>query len=157
MPLIGPGILLRILIRVGGKTSARKGFVPRRWYLQEALTALSSDDLLGVIRHLRPGQKGKNRERWELIRQQAIFRCRILKEGHALTLRRLERFRSARGQTGIHDRSLAELILLHQRGIEILTRHEASLISLPSKARLALASQNQALVPDQSGSGTINF
>jgi hypothetical protein len=126
---IGAGTILRILVRSGGPVLDRLGVLPPRWYLQEAVDAITRDDMPRVIGSLRVG-RGKRTRRWELVRQQAIFRCRVLREGHERCLDRLRVLQSGPFRGRIRTASLDEAMGLHQRGIDILRRHEASLQSL---------------------------
>jgi acyl-CoA reductase-like NAD-dependent aldehyde dehydrogenase len=103
--------------------------------VQEAVDALSRDDLAGVIRSLgRVRKKGRSRL-GELVRQQAVFRCRLLLERHERELARLRVLHAgARCLADMDGDRVQEVMDLHRRALRILARYEASLQRLaPSR------------------------
>jgi hypothetical protein len=127
--MFGAGIMLRILTRSGGRILDRWGILPHRFYLRDALEALEQDDLSQVVRMLRRGRNG-DPVKWDLIRQQAIFRCRLLREKHERSLQRLQRFQDEVFDRGVKHR---DLIALHSKAIRILANHESALLNLPEE------------------------
>jgi hypothetical protein len=127
--MFGAGILLRVVGRAGGKLLDRLGVLPARWYLREALEALSKDDLPRVIRSLERA-RGGNPRHWELIRQQAIFRCRVLNETHMKALQRFENLQKAGGFATTTESELEQAMELHRLAVRILSGYEATLQNL---------------------------
>lgn len=124
--MIGAGTLMRIVGKVGGPLLDRLGILPPRWYLHDALQALSEDDIPRVIRCLKRGG-GRKSERWELIRQQAVFRCRVLNETHTRALQRLEKIGEVGCLQKTPENDLRQAIELHRLAIRILSGYEESL------------------------------
>jgi hypothetical protein len=140
--IFGIGILLRVLVGPGGRVLERLGVLPHRWYLREALSALSEDDLPKVIHRLRRG-RGKGSARWELIRQQTVYRCRMLSVNHAQKLERLQKVKKAGGIRNTPENDLDEVMGLHQEAIQLLAGYEADLQSLnPDDANCLINEKN---------------
>jgi hypothetical protein len=127
--IFGVGILLRVLAGPGGRVLDRLGVLPNRWYLRKALSALSEDDLPKVIDHLRQGG-GQGSERWELIRQQTVYRCRTLSVNHVQKLERLQKVKKSGGIRNTPENDLDKVMDLHQEAIQLLAGYEADLQSL---------------------------
>jgi hypothetical protein len=89
--MIGLGILIRILRRILGKPLANSGALPTRYYLHEILDSLDQDNIGQAVRLLRIS-KGAivDKSRWELVRQQVLFRCRVLIEKHGKRIETIE-------------------------------------------------------------------
>jgi hypothetical protein len=99
--MVGLGILLRVMKRLFGKTIEETGALPTRYYLREILDALDRDNLGEAVRLLRLSKGALvDRSRWELVRQQVLFRCRVLVQRHGSRIRsieeRIERLRRQR-------------------------------------------------------------
>ena len=135
--MIGAGILFRIgrkaaiklARRVGGRYLHNKGVLPSRWYLREALDALAEDNILEVIRALDTGRKGRA-HKWEMIRQQAVFRCRLLKEGHARSLRRIKSLDESGRLKNTPESDRKKAVDLHREALGILSDYEIALMDL---------------------------
>jgi hypothetical protein len=89
--IIGFGTLLRMLKRLLGKPLENTGALPTRYYLHEALNSLDHDNIGEAVKLLKMS-KGPliDKSRWEMVRQQSIFRCRVLIERHCKHIRLLE-------------------------------------------------------------------
>jgi hypothetical protein len=89
--MIGLGILIRILRRILGKPLENSGALPTRYYLHEILDSLDQDNIGQAVRLLRIS-KGAivDKSRWELVRQQVLFRCRVLTEKHGKRIETIE-------------------------------------------------------------------
>jgi hypothetical protein len=99
--MIGLGILFRILKRFVGKPLESTGALPTRYYLHEILRSLDNDDIGEAVKLLRLSKGALvDKPRWEIVRQQIIFRCRVLKDRHHRRIhdieKRIERFRRQR-------------------------------------------------------------
>lgn len=127
--MIGTGTLLRLLGKGGARVFDRLGVLPPRWFLMQALRALSEDDLPMVMRCL-TRVRGRRSKRWELIRQQAVFRCRLLKEKHQLTLKRLANLKDSGFLTKTKADQVKRAMDLHRLAIRILASYESYLQSL---------------------------
>jgi hypothetical protein len=127
--MIGAGTLLRVLGKSGTRFFDRLGIMPPRWFLRQALDALSEDDLPLVIRSLTRVGKGRSHH-WELIRQQAVFRCRILKDTHAKALQRLEGLKESAFLVKLDRNDLRQAMDLHCLAIRILSNYEDHLQEL---------------------------
>jgi hypothetical protein len=56
--------------------------MPRRYYINFALDALSEDDMDEAVRCLELARRGAKSSRWRLVAQQVVFRLRVLKNVH---------------------------------------------------------------------------
>jgi hypothetical protein len=132
--MFGAGILLRVIGKSGINLFDRLGVFPPRWFLVQALGALSEDDLPMAIRFLER-VRGRNSHRWELIRQQAVFRCRLLKESHKLSIERLERIKDSGLLPEKSRGDLQKVLNLHSLAIQLLSGYESKLLALSSLKR----------------------
>ena len=81
--MIGFGTLLRMLKRLLGKPLENTGALPTRYYLHEVLKSLDQDNIGEAVKLLRMSKGALiDRSRWEMVRQQIIFRCRVLRDRH---------------------------------------------------------------------------
>ncbi|MBW2057337.1 MAG: hypothetical protein JRH07_09510 [Deltaproteobacteria bacterium] len=141
--MIGLGVLIRILRKAAGRPLEKAGVLPTRFYLREILEALDRDDVGRALRLLTLSRGAwVDRSRWELVRQQVIFRCRLLMEHHDRRIRliedrqrRLENkrrypwrwFRKApAGNRG----GCEDLLALERRARALLEKYEAELKSM---------------------------
>ena len=89
--MIGLGILIRILKRLLGKTLENTGALPTRYYLREILESLDRDNIGEAVKLLRVSKGALvDKSRWELVRQQVLFRCRVLVGRHGRRIRSIE-------------------------------------------------------------------
>jgi hypothetical protein len=89
--MIGLGILLRTLRKLLGKPLESTGALPTRYYLHEILRALDQDNIGQAVQLLRISKRALvDRSRWELVRQQVLFRCRVLIESHGKRIHSIE-------------------------------------------------------------------
>jgi hypothetical protein len=90
--MIGLGTLFRMLRRVLGKPLEDTGALPTRYYLHEVLRSLDHDNIGEAVQLLRMSKGALvDKWRWEMVRQQVIFRCRVLKDGHSKRIRLIEK------------------------------------------------------------------
>jgi hypothetical protein len=89
--MFGLGILLRILRTLLRKPLENTGALPTRYYLHEILKSLDQDNIGQAVQLLRTS-KGAfvDKSRRELVRQQVLFRCRVLMERHSKRIRSIE-------------------------------------------------------------------
>ena len=89
--MIGFGILFRMLKKLLGKPLESTGALPTRYYLQEVLKSLDHDNIGEAVKLLRMSKGALiDKARWEMVRQQIIFRCRVLREQHHKRINFLE-------------------------------------------------------------------
>jgi len=89
--MIGFGTLFRMLKRLLGKPLEDTGALPTRYYLQEVLNALDHDNIGEAVKLLKMSKGALiDKSRWEMVRQQIIFRCRVLRERHRRRISLLE-------------------------------------------------------------------
>jgi hypothetical protein len=90
--MIGLGTLFRMLKGALGKPLEDTGALPTRYYLHEILRSLDHDNIGEAVQLLRMSRGALgDRSRWEMVRQQVIFRCRVLKDGHSKRIRLIEK------------------------------------------------------------------
>jgi len=90
--VIGLGILVRIVRHLLGKPLEDSGALPTRYYLHEILKSLDQDNIGQTVKLLKVSKGALvDRSRWELVRQQVLFRCRVLMERHGKRIRSIER------------------------------------------------------------------
>ena len=104
--MIGLGLLLRIARRLLGKPLERSRVLPTRYYLHQVLKSLDQDNIGEAIRYLKLSENALvDQSRRELVRQQVLFRCRVLMERHEKRIRALEdRVRKLRNARGLLQR-----------------------------------------------------
>jgi hypothetical protein len=89
--MLGLGTLFRVLKGLLGKPLEDTGVLPTRYYLREILEALDHDNIGEAVRLLRKSKGALiDRSRLDLVRQQIIFRCRVLREQHRKRIHLLE-------------------------------------------------------------------
>jgi hypothetical protein len=89
--MIGFGTLFRMLKKLLGKPLESTGALPTRYYLHEVLKSLDHDNIGEAVKLLRMSKGALiDKSRWEMVRQQIIFRCRVLRERHRNRIRFLE-------------------------------------------------------------------
>jgi len=89
--MIGLGTLFRMLKKLLGKPLENTGALPTRYYLHEVLKSLDHDNIGEAVRLLRMSKGAViDKSRWEVVRQQIIFRCRVLRERHRKHINFLE-------------------------------------------------------------------
>ncbi len=98
--MIGFGILLRLIKGFLGKPLENTGALPTRYYLHETLRSLDRDNIGEAVRFLRISRGALiDKSRWELVRQQVLFRSRVLMESHERRIRHIEgRMKALRNQ-----------------------------------------------------------
>jgi hypothetical protein len=98
--MLGLGTLFRVAKRLFGKPLENTGALPTRYYVREILEALDHDNIGEAVRLLRKAKGALiDKSRLELVRQQIIFRCRVLREGHGKRITYLE------GQIKAHEKN----------------------------------------------------
>lgn len=91
MVMVGLGILFRIFRRFVGKSLEDTGALPTRYYLNEVLNSLDKDDIGQAVKLLKiSGGARVDKSRWEVVRQQVLFRCRLLMERHHKRIHTIE-------------------------------------------------------------------
>ncbi len=89
--MVGLGILIRIGKLLLGKSLAKTGALPTRFYLHETLRSLDHDNIGDAVKLLKISKGALvDRSRWKLVRQLVLFRCRVLREGHRKRIRYIE-------------------------------------------------------------------
>jgi hypothetical protein len=89
--MLGLGTLLRGLKGLLGKPLEDTGVLPTRYYVREILDALDHDNIGEAVRLLGKAKGALiDRSRLDLVRQQIIFRCRVLRERHGKRISYLE-------------------------------------------------------------------
>ena len=89
--MIGLGTLFRMLKKLLGKPLENTGALPTRYYLHEVLKSLDHDNIGEAVKLLRMSKGAVvDKSRWEVVRQQIIFRCRVLRERHRKRINFLE-------------------------------------------------------------------
>jgi hypothetical protein len=90
--MIGLGTVFRVLKRVLGKPLEETGALPTRYYVHEILRSLDHDNIGEAVQLLRMSKGALvDKSRWEMVRQQVIFRCRVLRDRHSKRIRLLEK------------------------------------------------------------------
>ena len=90
--MIGLGILFRMFKKTLGKPLENTGALPTRYYLQEILRSLDNDNIGEAVRLLKMSRGALvDKSRWEMVRQQVIFRCRVLKDVHGKRISLIEK------------------------------------------------------------------
>jgi hypothetical protein len=90
--MIGLGTVFRVLKRVLGKPLEETGALPTRYYVHEILRSLDHDNIGEAVQLLRMSKGALvDKSRWEMVRQQVIFRCRVLRDRHCKRIRLLEK------------------------------------------------------------------
>jgi len=88
---MGLGALFRILKRPLRKTLEQTGSLPTRYYLRRILESLDRDNIGEAVRLLSVSRGALvDRSRRELVRQQVLFRCRVLMKRHDRRIRSIE-------------------------------------------------------------------
>ena len=89
--MLGLGTLLRGLKGLLGKPLEDTGVLPTRYYVREILEALDCDNIGEAVRLLSKAKGALiDKSRLDLVRQQIIFRCRVLRERHDRRISYLE-------------------------------------------------------------------
>jgi hypothetical protein len=89
--MIGLGTLFSMLKKLLGRPLENTGALPTRYYLHEVLKSLDHDNIGEAVKLLRMSRGALiDKSRWEMVRQQIIFRCRILRERHRKRINFLE-------------------------------------------------------------------
>lgn len=90
--MIGLGTLFRMLKKLLVKPLKNTEALPTRYYLHEALKSLDHDNIGEAVKLLRMSKGALiDKSRWEMVRQQIIFRCRVLRERHRKRIYFLEK------------------------------------------------------------------
>jgi hypothetical protein len=90
--MIGLGTLFRMVKRLLGKPLENTGALPTRYYLHEILRSLDHDNIGEAVKLMRMSKGALiDRSKWEMVRQQVVFRCRVLKDGHSKRIRLIEK------------------------------------------------------------------
>jgi hypothetical protein len=90
--MIGFGTLFRMLKRLLGKPLENTGALPTRYYLHEVLNSLDHDNIGEAVKLLKMSKGALiDKSRWEMVRQQVVFRCRVLKDGHSRRIGSIEK------------------------------------------------------------------
>jgi hypothetical protein len=138
--MIGLGILLRILRRLLGKRLENTGALPTRYYLGEILRSLDHDNMEEAVKLLKMSRGALiDKSRWELVRQQVLFRCRVLMERHGRRIRLIEDRVEA-----LKNHRKRPWQWLRKDRVENLTQYE-EILSLEKRARALLESHEREL------------
>ena len=121
--MLGLGTLFRVLKGLLAKPLEDTGVLPTRYYLREILEALDHDNIGEAVRLFRKSKGALiDRSRLNLVRQQIIFRCRVLREHHRKRICLLE------GKIKMHKkRGPLPWQWLHKRPAEKLQQYEKTL------------------------------
>jgi hypothetical protein len=121
--MIGFGTLFRMLKRLLGKPLEDTGALPTRYYLHEVLNALDHDNIGEAVKLLKMSKGALiDKSRWEMVRQQIVFRCRVLRERHRKRIGLLE------GKIKAHKkRGTFPWQWFHKRPAEKLLHYEKTL------------------------------
>jgi predicted ATP-grasp superfamily ATP-dependent carboligase len=89
--MLGLGTLFRVAKKLFGKPLEDTGILPTRYYVREILEALDHDNIGEAVRLLKKAKGALiDRSKLDFTRQQIIFRCRVLREGHKKRISYLE-------------------------------------------------------------------
>jgi hypothetical protein len=81
--MVGLNSLFKLFRKTFAPKFEGRGFLPRRYYLYRALEALDEDDIDAAVRMITlAGLDKKKSDRWRMVCQQVIFRCRVLASVH---------------------------------------------------------------------------
>lgn len=141
--MIGFGTLFRMLKRLLAKPLENTGALPTRYYLHEVLNSLDHDNIGEAVKLLKMSKGALiDKSRWEIVRQQIIFRCRVLRERHCKRIRLLEGKIKAHKKRGpfpwqwFHKRPAEKLLqyektlALEKQAQELLEQYESELKTL---------------------------
>ena len=122
--MIGFGTLFRMLKRLLGKPLENTGALPTRYYLHEVLNALDHDNIGEAVKLLKMSKGALiDKSRWDMVRQQITFRCRVLRKRHSQRIRLLE------GKIKAHKkRGTFPWQWFHKRPAEKLLHYEKTLV-----------------------------
>jgi hypothetical protein len=89
--MVGLNSLSKLFRKTIGPKLEALGLLPHRYYLNRALDALDADDIDEAVRMITLASPGeKKNDRWRLVCQQVIFRCRILASVHEKQMERIK-------------------------------------------------------------------
>ena len=138
--MIGLGILFRIFKGFLGKSLKNTGALPTRYYLHEILRSLDHDNIGEAVKLLKMSKGALvDKSRWELVRQQVLFRCRVLMGRHCRRIRSIEdRIEKLKNHGKLPWR------WFQKRPVEKLTHYENTL-SLEKRAQALLENYEREL------------
>jgi len=138
--MIGLGTLFRMLKKLLGKPLENTGALPTRYYLHEVLKSLDHDNIGEAVKLLRMSKGAViDKSRWEVVRQQIIFRCRVLTERHRKRINFLEKKIKEHKKHGklpwrwFHKRPVEKLVqyettlALERQAQDLLEKYESEL------------------------------
>jgi hypothetical protein len=141
--MIGLGTLFRMLKRLLGKPLENTGALPTRYYLHEVLNALDHDNIGEAVKLLKMSKGALiDTSRREMVRQQIIFRCRVLRERHRKSIHLLEAKIKAHKKRGpfpwqwFHKKPAEKLLhyekalVLEKQAQALLEQYEMELITM---------------------------
>jgi len=112
-----------MLKKLLGKPLENTGALPTRYYLHEVLKSLDHDNIGEAVKLLRMSKGAViDKSRWEVVRQQIIFRCRVLRERHRKRINFLEEKIKEHKKHG-----KLPWRWFHKRPVEKLVQHEKTL------------------------------
>ena len=127
--MVGLNALSRLFRKTIGPRIEALGLLPHRYYLHRALDALEEDDIDEAVRMVTLAGNGKKDERWRLVCQQVIFRCRVLASEHEKQLDRFETEIDLFGKSSDMRDTYLRLQKVEEQARNILRGYESALLS----------------------------
>lgn len=127
--MVGLNSLSKLFRKTIGPKLEALGLLPHRYYLNRALDALDADDIDEAVRMITLASPGeKKNDRWRLVCQQVIFRCRILASVHEKQMERLKTEIEIFGKTADMRERYQRLQEAEAKAREVLRNYEHDLL-----------------------------
>jgi hypothetical protein len=127
--MVGLNSLSKLFRKTIGPKLEALGLLPHRYYLNRALDALDADDIDEAVRMITLASPGeKKNDRWRLVCQQVIFRCRILASVHEKQMERIKTEIEIFGKTADMRERYQRLQEAEAKAREVLRNYEHDLL-----------------------------
>ena len=134
--MVGLNSLSKLFRKTIGPKLEALGLLPHRYYLNRALDALDADDIDEAVRMITLASPGeKKNDRWRLICQQVIFRCRILASVHEKQMERIKTELDIFGKTADMRERYQRLQEAEAKAREVLRNYEHHLLDQLAESR----------------------
>ena len=127
--MVGLNSLSKLFRKTIGPKLEALGLLPHRYYLNRALDALDADDIDEAVRMITLASPGeKKNDRWRLVCQQVIFRCRVLASVHEKQMERIKTELEIFGKTADMRERYQRLQEAEAKAREVLRNYEHDLL-----------------------------
>lgn len=127
--MVGLNSLSKLFRKTIGPKLEALGLLPHRYYLNRALDALDADDIDEAVRMITLASPGeKKNDRWRLVCQQVVFRCRILASVHEKQMERIKTEIEIFGKTADMRERYQRLQEAEAKAREVLRNYEHDLL-----------------------------